>query len=315
MRPLGQRYSKCFLPICDRPLVSYALHGAPESWEKRLLIRGTDSVAAEFAGSQGIDYVVPHSRARLAEVPRLLDDETHVVTFWGDTITSIDMADLFRHHLTDGNPVTMAVLCSQSRSLALSWGNLRVDRSGLVEAADAPLDRSRFHHDVGVYAFSPAMAATVRRAMRDNADEWQVIKWLIAKRLVRAYRFTGEFINVNTHDDLKRAQRRVLATDLGHPSKRSLMPRDWHLVRPAFVSTRAVISSGAVIGPWSTVEKDCFVEVGARILRSLIFPGSAIGKDARVVDSIVEGVEVPAYSRIKGEVKVLSIHVRIQQHA
>jgi NDP-sugar pyrophosphorylase family protein len=56
---------------------------------------------------------------------------------------------------------------------------------------------------------------------------------------------------------------------------------------PLFVDEGCVVKAGARLGPYTVLGSNCRVEEGADISGSIVWPESSIGREARLVDTIV----------------------------
>jgi carbonic anhydrase/acetyltransferase-like protein (isoleucine patch superfamily) len=60
------------------------------------------------------------------------------------------------------------------------------------------------------------------------------------------------------------------------------------LIPPVYIGNHVRVGNGATIGPNAVVGDGCVIDEGSRIAASLIMPGTYIGRDLDVADSIVE---------------------------
>ena len=61
------------------------------------------------------------------------------------------------------------------------------------------------------------------------------------------------------------------------------------LQAPCYVGEDVRVQAGCTIGPNTTVGKDCVVERGATVARSVLAPGTYVGPDLDLLDSLVDG--------------------------
>lgn len=61
------------------------------------------------------------------------------------------------------------------------------------------------------------------------------------------------------------------------------------IIGPAYIGTGSIIRSGATIGPFASVERDCIVDCGTTVERSTILPHTYLAPGILIRDSLVDG--------------------------
>lgn len=280
---LSDERPKPLLPVADIPLIRYAMallagHGIRDV-VVNLHHRG-DLIRAELGDE--VRYS-PEDRllgtgGGIRRALPLLGDEPFVVMN-GKVVFELDLADLLRRHRESGADATLVVRPDPD---AAKWGALEIE-GGRVKQFFSPAGRHMF---TGVHVINPSLVAR----LADDDSERCIIRqgytrWNDAK--IGAYEAAGYFMEHSTPERYLAGNVNVLrgAAKLTHPPG-ALTGVDEHarvagtVVAPVRIGPGAVVERGAVVGPDTVIGRGARVAAGARVERSVIWPGAVVASGA-----------------------------------
>lgn len=127
-----------------------------------------------------------------------LDDTFLVMN--GDILTTLDYAELVRHHKSSGAAATIAMY---TRQVKIDFGVLETDEQGrLCDIIEKPVKEYRV--SMGIYVFEPRVLAFLKHAERKDFPD--LVKDLLAAgEHVAVYPFSGYWLDIGRPDDFARA--------------------------------------------------------------------------------------------------------------
>jgi NDP-mannose synthase len=148
-----------------------------------------------------ISYVQEQDALGTAAPLRLVDglDDTFIVMN-GDVLTTLDFADLVRHHEESGNLITIA---THDRRIKIDYGVLHLDDGGRVrEYEEKPEIVSPV--SMGIYVMDPAALEHI--PAEGYFDFPSLVEVLLeAGEPVGAYRYAGMWFDIGRHSDYEQA--------------------------------------------------------------------------------------------------------------
>lgn len=127
-----------------------------------------------------------------------LDDTFLVMN--GDILTTLDYADLVRHHKARGAAATIAMY---TRQVKIDFGVLETDGHGrLRDIIEKPT--KEYSVSMGIYVFEPRVLSFLKHAERRDFPDL-VKDLLAADELVAVYPFSGYWLDIGRPDDFARA--------------------------------------------------------------------------------------------------------------
>ncbi len=308
LRPLTIHTPKPIVPIFDRPFLHYQLDllkQVPEIDEVILSLNYQPRRIEEIFGDGGesglgIRYVVEPAPLGTAGAVRYAGEAIResVVVFNGDVLTQIDLKAVIAMH-RERKAMATIVLTPVENPTAY----------GLVET-DANANITRFVEkpkadeitcntiNAGIYILEPE---TFDRIPKDTP--WSIERSFFPSLIERretfvAYVYRGYWIDIGTPEKYMQVHHDVMdgrfraAPFADHAALASVSPgarieEGAVLEGPCFVDDGAVVKSGARIGPYSVVGRQCHVEEHASIERAILWANCRISQEAIVRDSIL----------------------------
>ena len=308
LRPLTIHTPKPIVPIFDRPFLHYQLDllkQVPEIDEVILSLNYQPRRIEEIFGDGGesglgIRYVVEPAPLGTAGAVRYAGEAIResVVVFNGDVLTQIDLKAVIAMH-RERKAMATIVLTPVENPTAY----------GLVET-DANANITRFVEkpkadeitcntiNAGIYILEPE---TFDRIPKDTP--WSIERSFFPSLIERhetfvAYVYRGYWIDIGTpekymqvHQDVMDGRYRAAPfadhAALASVSAGARIEEGAVLEGPCFVDDGAVVKSGARVGPYSVVGRQCHVEEHASLERAILWANCRISQEAIVRDSIL----------------------------
>jgi NDP-sugar pyrophosphorylase family protein len=292
--PLSDERPKPLLPVCDIPLIRYAVallagHGITDI-VVNLHHRG-QQIADDLKDGARLGVKISYSRedtllgtgGGIRRALELLGDEPFIVMN-GKIIVDLDLGDLLARHQASGAPATMVLRADPD---AATWG-----------AIDAPEDGGRIRSILGkgafmftgVHVLDPALVA---RLPDDGVDRSIIkegyLRWLAEDVPINAYVAGGYFMEHSTPERYLRGNFNVLGgrVHLKYPpgilvgvDPSAEVHTEAQLVPPVRIGPGARIGAYAVVGPDVVVGAYASVAAGMRVQRTVIWPRAHMREDA-----------------------------------
>jgi NDP-sugar pyrophosphorylase family protein len=311
LRPLTIHTPKPIVPIFDRPFLHYQLDllkKVPEIDEVVLSLNYQPRRIEEIFGHGGesgpsIRYVVEPEPLGTAGAVRYAGESLHesVVVFNGDVLTEVDLAAVIALHRERKAKATI-VLTPVDNPLA--YGLVETDAAGNIQRfleKPKPDEITCNTINAGIYVLEPD---TFDRIPKDTP--WSIERSFFPSLIERAetfvaYVYRGYWIDIGTPEKYMQVHRDIMdgryraaafADATSAPSGKWISPsakvEDGAIVEgPCFVDEGTVVKSGARIGPYSVVGRQCHVEEHATIECAIVWANSRISQEAVVRRSIL----------------------------
>jgi NDP-sugar pyrophosphorylase family protein len=308
LRPLTIHTPKPIVPIFDRPFLRYQLDllkQVPEIDEVILSLNYQPRRIEEIFGDGSDDglairYVVEPAPLGTAGAVRYAGESLResVMVFNGDVLTQIDLQAVIALHRERRARATIVLTPVENPSAY-----------GLVEA-DAHGNISRFLEkpsadeitcntiNAGIYILEPD---TFDRIPKDTA--WSIERSFFPSLIDRretfmAYVYRGYWIDIGTPDKYMQVHRDIMdgryaaASVARHASAAWVAPGariedGATLSAPCFVDDGSVVKTGARVGPYGIVGRQCHIEEHAVVEHSILWANCRISQDAVVRGSIL----------------------------
>jgi NDP-mannose synthase len=127
-----------------------------------------------------------------------LDDTFLVMN--GDVLTTLDFADLLRHHRENKNAATIAM---HARQVNIDFGVIETGTQGKI-ANYIEKPTYAFQVSMGIYAFEPSVIAYIPAGKRFDFPEL-VLRLLAAGEPVSGYAYEGYWMDIGRPDDYTQA--------------------------------------------------------------------------------------------------------------
>jgi NDP-sugar pyrophosphorylase family protein len=308
LRPLTIHTPKPIVPIFDRPFLHYQLDllkQVPEIDEVILSLNYQPRRIEEMFGDGGdsglgIRYVVEPAPLGTAGAVRYAGESLHesVVVFNGDVLTQVDLRSVIALHRSRKAKATIVLTPVENPS---AYGLVETDASGNIQRFLEKPSADQITCDTinaGIYILEPE---TFDRIPKDTP--WSIERSFFPSLVERSetfvgYVYRGYWIDIGTpekymqvHDDIMDGRYRA-APFAGAERRVWVAPdarveSDVTIEGPAFIDSAAVVKSGARIGPYSVVGRQCHVEEHAVIDHAIVWANSRISQEAVVRRSIL----------------------------
>jgi NDP-sugar pyrophosphorylase family protein len=308
LRPLTIHTPKPIVPILERPFLHYQLDllkQVPEIDEVILSLNYQPRRIEEIFGDGNdagvnIRYVVEPAPLGTAGAVRYAGESLYesVVVFNGDVLTNIDLAAVIARHRERKARATIVLTPVENPS---AYGLVETDAQGNVQRFLEKPNADEITCDTinaGIYILEPD---TFDRIPKDTP--WSIERSFFPSLIERGETFIavthrGYWIDIGTpekymqvHRDIM--DRRYLASpfvdqaDKVYVSPNARVEDGAVLQGPCFVDEGVVVKSGARIGPYSVIGRQCHIEEHAVIEQSIVWSATRVSQEAVVRDAIV----------------------------
>lgn len=299
---LSDELPKPLLPVCNHPLVTYALallrgHGVTEIG---INLHHLGELITEALGD-GQDYGVeiqystePVLLGTGGGLRKLYDFLTYegrepCVVVNGKLLIEVDLETVLALHRVTGAVATMVL---RETADADVWGAIEVDADGRVHSIRGeraphttprgPLTRCMF---TGVHIIEPQLLQRLPEDQESCVLRQGYIPALREGEVISAYVLPGYFYEHSTPERYLQGNFNAVRgqASLSHVpgplagiSPRAQVSPRATVHPPVCIGAGAVVGDGAVVGPDVVLGEGARVERGARILRSVVFSGAQV---------------------------------------
>ncbi len=317
LRPLTLHTPKPIVPIFERPFLHYQLDllkQVPEIDEVILSLNYQPRRIEEIFGDgsdagMSLRYVVEPAPLGTAGAVRYAGESLHesVVVFNGDVLTQVDLGAVIALHRERRARATLVLTPVENPS---AYGLVETDAGGNIRRF---LEKPQADEitcntiNAGIYILEPD---TFDRIPKDTP--WSIERSFFPSLIERGetfigYVYEGYWIDIGTPEKYRQVHVDIMdgrfkaAPFAGGPAvagEGSLPTAAWVspqaridegaiLEGPCFVDEGAVVKSGARIGPYTVIGRQCHIEEHAAIERSIVWANTRISQDASVQGSIL----------------------------
>jgi histidinol-phosphate phosphatase family protein len=229
LRPLTDSVPKCLIPIAGRPLLDIWIQRLVECGirEARInthaLAEAVRAHIAQINAENELRLVEAHEPVLLGSAGTvtanadLADDVDEIIIIYADNFSDIDLRPLIAFHREHPDPLTMVLFRAPD---PCACGIAELDREGriisFVEKPEAPTGNLA---NAGLYVID---AAAYREIAKMKAFDlgFEVLPQFVGR--MRGWIWGGYYLDIGTHDSLRRAQR----------DARELFPEPYSAKRP-----------------------------------------------------------------------------------
>ncbi len=267
LRSLTERLPKPLLPVCNKPLITYAFRHLSEAGVARYVINThwqAHAYGAAFPTAcwEGRPLQFSHEAPEVLETggglkhaARLLPREEPFWVYNGDILSTLPLQKAWEAHRAAGNEVTL-VLRSKDGPLQVSWD----ESSGLITDLGA-----RLHPDVvprflftGIYLVEPAFLARIPAGVKIGVVPLFLEMIKAGGRLGGVVVDEGSWWDLGSREQILAVHRSLAAVDA------PWIADDARIDPPARVCGASSVGAGVLIGAGSLLE-DTIVWSGAEI--------------------------------------------------
>ena len=308
LRPLTIHTPKPIVPIFARPFLHYQLDllkQIPDIDEVVLSLNYQPRRIEELFGDGSdtglsIRYVVEPAPLGTAGAVRYAGESLHesVIVFNGDVLTEVDLAAVIRLHRERKAKATIVLTPVENPS---AYGLVETDAAGNIQRfleKPTPDEITCDTINAGIYVLEPD---TFDRIPKDMP--WSIERSFFPSLIERgetfvAYVNRGYWIDIGTPEKYVQVHRDIMdgryrAAPFGNGagqtwvSPQARIEEGVTLEGPCFVDAGAVVKTGAVIGPYTVVGRQCYIEEHAVVDRSIIWADTRVCQDAVVRRSVL----------------------------
>jgi NDP-sugar pyrophosphorylase family protein len=308
LRPLTIHTPKPIVPIFDRPFLHYQLDllkRVPEIDGVILSLNYQPRRIEEIFGdgsssAMSLRYVVEPAPLGTAGAVRYAAQSLHdsVVVFNGDILAQVDLAAVIARHRERKAKATIVLTPVENPA---AYGLVETDADSnirrFIEKPNA--DQITCNTiNAGIYVLEPD---TFDRIPRDTA--WSIERSFFPSLIEHgetfvAYVSRGYWIDIGTPAKYMQVHRDIMdglyrtapfadAASTTWISPQARVEEGASIEGPCFIDEGTVVKSGARIGPYSVVGRQCHVEEHASIERAIVWANSRISQEAVVRQSIL----------------------------
>jgi NDP-sugar pyrophosphorylase family protein len=310
LRPLTIHTPKPIVPIFDRPFLHYQLDLLKQVREIDEVIlslnyqprRIEEIFGAGDSAGIAIRYVVEPAPLGTAGAVRYAGESLHesVVVFNGDVLTEVDLAAVIAMHRERKARATIVLTPVENPS---AYGLVETDRQGNILRfleKPKPDEITCDTINAGIYVLEPDTFDRIPTGMPYSIERSFFPSLIERSDTFVAYVDRGYWIDIGTPEKYMQVHRDIMDGRFKprHGSPFNGAPAAWvspharveegvELSAPCFVDDGAVIKTGARIGPYSVVGRQCHVEEHAAVERAIVWANTRISQDATVSRSIL----------------------------
>lgn len=330
LSPLTDEIPKAMVPVAGKPMIGHIfelLQGAGVEEVHVNVYHLADAILNYYGYETRMNGMTVNitreeelmgTAGGVRRVSHLFDDT--FVVIMGDALTDVNLREVVAFHKEHGALATLALTPVSDTS---QYGVVELDADKNIRAfQEKPHPDKAISNlaNTGIYVLEPeALEYIPEDTFFDFAND------VFPRLLAAGEKFVGYedrfyWSDIGTLKSYRVAQGDALSkkVHISIPGERwddSLwVDRDARVHPSAVLMGRVVVGRDTVIGPSVTLAEDvvvgagCWVEAGAVVGRSVLFPGTRVGSGARVEDSIVgPGSEVRPGERVRDEVLVCSM--------
>ena len=308
LRPLTIHTPKPIVPIFERPFLHYQLDllkRVPEIDEVVLSLNYQPRRIEEIFGDGGesglsIRYVVEPAPLGTGGAVRYAGEKLResVVVFNGDVLTALDLGAVIRLHRERNAKATIVLTPVENPT---AYGLVETDAQGNIRRF---LEKPNADEitcntiNAGIYVLEPD---TFDRIPKDTP--WSIERSFFPSLIERgetfvAYLYDGYWIDIGTPEKYTQVHRDIMdgryqaapfagAPGLAWVSPDARVEEGAILEGPCFIDAGTIVKTGAHIGPYTVIGRQCHIEEHARVERSIVWANTRISQEAVVRSSIL----------------------------
>ena len=309
LMPLTYTKPKPMLPLLDKPVLQYIVEGLAAQGFDEIIVTTNylrEQVIDHFKDGEafGVKMIYPVEDKPLGTAGSVKNaekylDETFVVV-QGDGINDINLKDVLSYH-NAGNNLATIVLSSVDNPREYGVVELN-SASEVVKFREKPKPEECFSNlvNTGLYILEPEVLKYV-----PSCKEYDFARDLFPSLLtlgeIRGYRASDFWVDIGRPEKYmdaihwafeKRRTEQVSELGVKKPAgiifgEGAKIDADARIEGQVLIKDGCCIGKGAVIEGYSVIDEDVEIADGARIVDSVIYQGSDIGRCSHVGRSIV----------------------------
>jgi mannose-1-phosphate guanylyltransferase len=317
LRPLTYRLPKALMPVANLPLIAYEIIPLVRAGVRQIIFAmayKAELLRAHLGDGSawGAEFIYVEEPERLDTAGAIGNVRDHLTgPFFacnGDMIYDVDLTAFAADHLARAALVTF---CLRRTEDIAHFGLIQWDDERRVTAflEKVPRDETgRNTVNSGFYLMSPEVLDHIPTG-RPYSNERDLFPDLL-RRGAPVYAHLperdGYWEDVGRIETYLAANRHILQGALSwfRPQRESPVPESCEIAEAVTLAAGVSIGDNVTLGPGAAVGADCVIGDGAVIADSILWPGSRLGRGARVYGSVVAGATVPEGAGAVNEVIV-----------
>lgn len=307
LRPLSYKLPKALMPVANLPLIAYEIIPLVRAGIKQIIFAlgyKADLLRRQLGEGKewGAEFIYVEEETPLdtagaiGNVRELIEGPFFACN--GDIIYDVDLAALAAAHLERKALVTFCVRTTRD---IRHFGLIQWHDDGRVYAFKEKVghdETGRCTVNSGFYVMSPEILAYIPKG-RPYSNERDLFPDLL-RRGCPLYVYLparqGYWTDVGRLETYLQANYDILEGCI--PWKTASVPSKIastaQIKMPVDIAPHAHIGENVIVGPDTSIGANVIIEQGAIVSRSVVWPGSCIGRQARIFNSIIAGAQVPA---------------------
>ena len=299
LRPLTLKTPKPVVPIFDRPFLAYQLEALAQISEIDEVIlslnyrpdRIEDSLRAEESFPFKIRYVVEPTPLGTAGAVRYakqyIDDS--ILVFNGDVLAQLDLADVLDKHRQQNARATIVLTQIDDPT---AYGLVETDFEGNVKRF---LEKPESSHiasntiNAGIYVLESDTLDRIPENTNWSLERSFFPSLIKNKEKFQAYISHGYWIDIGTPEKYRQIHWDIMdrqfdvqpfrSSEINHVvlSPSANISEAAQFIGPCFIGENVTVESGAKIGPYAVINRNCKIHEGAVLKHSIIWPHTEIG--------------------------------------
>jgi NDP-sugar pyrophosphorylase family protein len=309
LRPLTIHTPKPIVPIFNRPFLHYQidlLKQVPEIDEVILSLNYQPRRIEEIFGDGSefgikIRYVVEPAPLGTAGAIKYAGDQLteSIVVFNGDVLTQIDLAAVLRLHRERKAQATIVLTPVDNPT---AYGLVETDAEGNIRRfleKPKPEEITTNNINAGIYILEPDTFDRIPSHVSWSIERSYFPSLVERQETFVGYIYNGYWIDIGTPEKYMQVHRDIMdgrfqaAPFAGNGHARSFVAEDARIEEgatvqgPCFIDEGVLVKTGATIGPYSVIGKQCQVEEEANITGAIVWQNGRIGRDASITNAII----------------------------
>jgi mannose-1-phosphate guanylyltransferase len=308
LRPLTYRIPKPLVPVMGKPLMMHVIDSLPKEVDETIVPVGymrdvMEDYLRKNPPSRKITIVEEKTPmgtgGAVKNVEEFIDGPFLVIN--GDSISSLDIQQLVDFHRRKRAFATISLWEVEDPT---PFGVVDIDPEGRIRRfQEKPRLEEAFSRliNAGVYALDREVLDYIHEGFVSMERE---VFPEILKRGMYGVHFDGYWVDCGTRENLLTAYRTMM--DRGQATSKGPTGGDVRVTEPTVVEASAEVA-GASLGPYTYISSGACVGIGSVVKGSVVLEGARIGKDCRIVDSIIDaGVVVSDGSQVVSSIESAS---------
>lgn len=306
LSPLTDNIPKSMLPVMGKPLLERLLSGIKHAGIKDVVIATgpkANEIKSHFENGSRLGLNVSYlaqdlplgSGGYIKKAGEMFPDT--FLVFNSYFLTEIDYKKLIEYHRDMDADVTVVGLWSEDAS---GYDVIDYNSSGTVKCiGKQPLTSGDSSYiNAGIYVVNPSVISKIPDKMILSFEEDVIPKLIQNGCNVALYRSGHYFIDINSIENYMKVHRDLLSglykipgltisQDLIIKGVNSKIHPDARITGPVYIGNNVEIGPDAFIGPDTVIGNKVRINMGSRVIGSIIWDNVMVELDSRITNTIV----------------------------